>query len=766
MQLMSHPSKLLKVHIDEVAQAVCVIIGLNRALAPINGIVDDVTKLHDVGKTTSAFQAYIPNPQNWRGDPKEKAHTPIGALAVSAIAKHQECTAAWLRAVGPAVLGHHSSLPTLKELISKFDDDAWNKVLLDQLKGLPFSALEGLTGFPFGDLPLSAERATIRAAKEAYRKVFKELADHYEKDSPSVIQERLRNQAVFSVLLEADKAFLALGENDRHLYKSRAFSVIHPIVVDDFTAALPTTPINTQRSTARTEALSTLRESAEQGIYTLTLPTGLGKTLTAASVLLHMRSNRPRKVIIALPFLSVVDQTSKVYAELLGAEGNSELLIQSHSLSERDYSDTEGNAADFMLDTWSSDFVITTFDQVLLALFSPKARHQLRFHNLAGALLLFDEVQALPTHLWDITQKALQGLAKEFGTQVIAMSATKPGYLQGAELVPGYTHYFQQFGRYRLLLRHFQSLNLGNFIEEVRQRKELKEKRLMITLNTRSSARKVYDELTGDWPYPTYLLTADLTPLDRLEKIQQIKESGGPCLVVSTQVVEAGVDIDMDHILRDFAPLDSLIQIAGRCNRNGRRPRGTVEVMNLHNDAGKSFAAMVYRNFDGGPDISLQETRAALDSLEELKEEDVLGVVDRYFARLGQKSNLGADLTRNWATYQNSLDVSRLLRGEQAGQVQLIVAHRDPQGTLEDDIRLAMAVQDRWDRRRELRKLASRIAKVTVNVWATRDFCPSSLADPIDPSKVSNPLEYPWWIVRPERYYPNRGIELEGEVFL
>lgn len=767
MSLKSHPTKRLSEHLDEVAQAVRAIVGLNPGLKRLATLLDQVVGLHDVGKTTPAFQAYIANPAAWRGKREEKAHTPIGGLTAWAVAQEAGLPSAWLRAIGPAVLGHHSSLPTVKDILGKLSDDDWVRILTAQLSGLPKAELETLTGFPFTRLPLEATRDTLRAAKERYREVFEELAEAYAQDPASVIGERLESQTLFSVLLEADKAFLALSEDGRSRYLSRSPQPVDPALVERYAARQAATPINARREEARAVALETLTQQPQRGVYTLTLPTGLGKTLTSAAVALELRRTSPRKVILALPFLSVLDQTAQVYTELLGVEGNGERLMQSHSLSERDYEDTEASEADFLLDTWASDFVITTFDQVLLALFSPRARHQIRFHHLAGAILVFDEVQALPTHLWDITQKALGGLAERFGTQVVAMSATQPGYLEGTELVPAYPELFQLFGRYRLSLRHREDLSLETLIEELQGRRELQNLRLMVTLNTRASARAVYDALAPRWPHPAYLLSADLTPRDRLEKIRRLKADPGPCLVVSTQVVEAGVDLDMDYVLRDFAPLDSLIQIAGRCNRNGLKPRGTVEVLSLVNEGGQRFAHQVYRGLSGGPDLSLQETRAVLEEITELNEEEVLPVVRRYFARLRERKDLGAELTRKWATYQEGLEVSRLLRGEQAGQVQLIVPERDEEGELEEAIRAALALPDRWERRRALRRLAGRIARVTVTVWAKPGFDPGRLADPLEPRYArANPLEYPWWMVRPERYDPERGILLEGEVFL
>lgn len=223
----------------------------------------------------------------------------------------------------------------------------------------------------------------------------------------------------------------------------------------------------------------------------------------------------------------------------------------------------------------------------------------------------------------------------------------------------------------------------------------------------------------------------------------------------------------MDHVLRDFAPLDSLVQIAGRCNRGGAKPRGTVEVLSLVDGRGQRFAPLVYRGPGGGPDLSLQETRGVLEGRGEVPEEDVLPLVTRYFARLRERKDLGSELTRKWATYQEGLDVSRLLRGDQAAQVQLVVAHRDEEGGLEGALRAALALPDRWERRRALRRLAGRLARVTVSVWARRDFDPWRVAAPLEPRRVgADPLQYPWWVVYPEKYDPERGIRLDGDLFL
>ena len=214
-------------------------------------------------------------------------------------------------------------------------------------------------------------------------------------------------------------------------------------------------------------------------------------------------------------------------------------------------------------------------------------------------MIVLDEIQSLPCILWEPVHQALAGLAGLGTTHVLAMSATQPGFLSEAwELVPEPRQFFRRMKRYRLALRHRTPLTLSEFIAECRSRLAQME----------GEARAADAEHAAERPavlrcpcrqepqicLPVFFITGDKTPRDRLAAIDGIK-GGQPCLVVSTQCVEAGVDIDMDLVIRDFAPLDSLIQIAGRCNRNGERPLETVEIVSLVDDeSSRPFAHMIY----------------------------------------------------------------------------------------------------------------------------------------------------------------------------
>jgi CRISPR-associated endonuclease/helicase Cas3 len=765
--LLSHPDKLLATHIAEVGEAARTILRLHSPAPEREQLIEDIVSLHDLGKASAAFQEYIRDTEGYRGRRDRKAHTPLGLAVTLVLGERLARDPFWKLCVPATVLGHHSAFPDAYRLTAHhFGNDDWAEIIEKQAAEVPAAEVSKLTGFPLEEI--LADPDLCYTADDIASGLIEDLRKKAKTDLSGAVADRLRMQFAFSVLLEADKAFLALSRG-KEGYREDRDVPLSPGMVEEHLRESEPSEINALRTAARKEALSTLLEGPARPLWTLALPTGLGKTLTAASLAMSLReaSNPKRRIIIVLPFLSIIDQTAKVYDELLDMPQTS-TLMQSHSLSERTYDDTEEKDAEFFLDTWDSEIIVTTFDQFLLSLLGSRARHQMRFHNLADSIIVFDEVQALPTQLWDIVKHSLAQLTEHLNSTAILMSATQPGFLEEAEsLIPDSKIYYDAFERYRLVLKHREPLTLDDFIESVLDSsEELENERVLITLNTRASARAVRDALAEAWKTPIFL-TADVTPKDRLAAIEEIKEDpDSPCLVVSTQVIEAGVDVDMTLVMRDFAPLDSLVQIAGRCNRNGRWRRKDVEIYSLRNAAGRPFAEMVYTVGRGSPDLRLEETRHVLTSHETVLEEDILGICDEYFRRLRDGKDLGERHTRNWATLDKEQpNIRALLRGEQDQQVQLIVAERDD-NDLEDAIEGALAVEDRWDRRRALRKLAGRIARVSVSVRVRGGWRPEEVANPLGHYDSNKPLEHPWWIVRPGNYDPRTGLSLEGGMFL
>jgi CRISPR-associated endonuclease/helicase Cas3 len=359
-----------------------------------------------------------------------------------------------------------------------------------------------------------------------------------------------------------------------------------------------------------------------------------------------------------------------------------------------------------------------------------------------------DEVQALPCHLWSLVNATISELAHFGQFRLLAMSATQTGFLSNSvEIIPNLPSVYSQLSRYEIKLRISETLSIDAFVDELISRaSSWIDQRVLIVLNTRKSARIVRDALCK-CACAIEFITADVTPRDRLSAIQRIKD-GNPCLVVATQCIEAGVDIDMSLVIRDFAPLDSVIQVAGRCNRNADRDRETVEVVHLLNKTGKPFSGMIYDK------ILLQETHRALGAemiqAGGLKEENVFPVAKAYFAAIAEKKNLGDVYTKAFSQWEEFPSVQELLRGKRSEQFTFVVVEQDP--SLSDDLTNVSRIEDRWQRRRALRQLSSRIAAVSVSVYARNVDDPGRFADK---DGTGN-----FWLLKRGYYSSDRGLSL------
>lgn len=344
--------------------------------------------------------------------------------------------------------------------------------------------------------------------------------------------------------------------------------------------------------------------------------------------------------------------------------------------------------------------------------------------------------------------QALRGLTEEGNSRVLLMSATQPALLSEARELAGdaaqVAGIFAAFRRYRLIFRHRCPQSLETFIDGLLPRL-LDERRVMITLNTRQSAKAIWKAVKEAMPgVPVWLISADVTPRDRLAKIAVIK-TRQPGIVVSTQTVEAGVDIDMDVVLRDFAPLDALIQVAGRCNRHNCLGEygGRVEVVALRNANERDYAGMVY------DPVLLDITREALADVPEMVGEDaVLELSRRYFDLIKTRKNTGVDLTETFARWGALPDIHTLLRGG-AEQIAFLVL-AEGEEWLRKRVEQALAVADRWERREALRGLAADVQQRTVSVYARRSFHPEDYAE----------LLGPFWLLRPGYYDAESGLNL------
>ena len=253
--------------------------------------------------------------------------------------------------------------------------------------------------------------------------------------------------------------------------------------------------------------------------------------------------------------------------------------------------DDEADRAVMLTERWESEVIVTTFVQLLESLVTPTNRQSLKLPNLRNAVVLLDEVQSIPVQYWDVLADCFRALGERWGCYFLAMTATQPALFDAApELVSAPERFYEALDRVSFDFHdsiHVKPLSVPEFAALIVAETEYDPTADVLAIcNTVDAATRLYEHLADHTPVATdelVYLSSAVRPIDRSSRIDSIVDSEreGRRIVVSTQVVEAGVDIDMNVVVRDFAPLDSIVQAAGRCNRNDGEMHGTVHIARM-----------------------------------------------------------------------------------------------------------------------------------------------------------------------------------------
>jgi len=286
--LLSHPDKLLATHIAEVHEAAQAILRLHSLDPEREKLVEEIVSLHDLGKASKAFQEYIRDTKGYRGRRDRKAHTPLGLAVTLVLGERLGWEPFWKLCVPAAVLGHHSAFPNAYRLTAHhFGNDDWAEIIEEQAAEVPASEVSELTGFPLEGILANPD--LCYTADEIAESLIKDLQKRATADLPATVADRLKMQFAFSVLLEADKAFLALSSRGKEGYREERNIPLTPEMVEEHLRSSKPSEINAMRTAARKAALNLLLGDPDRRLWTLGLPTGLGKTLTAASLAMSLR---------------------------------------------------------------------------------------------------------------------------------------------------------------------------------------------------------------------------------------------------------------------------------------------------------------------------------------------------------------------------------------------------------------------------------------------------------------------------------------------
>lgn len=309
----------------------------------------------------------------------------------------------------------------------------------------------------------------------------------------------------------------------------------------------------------------------QPGLFTLTAPTGLGKTLSLfAFALAHCKEHGMRRIIVVVPFLSVIEQNVKDYKQVVPA------LLEIHSNGNENVRE--------LSQRWDAPCIVTTNVGLLQPLFSDLPGVCRHLHQLANSVIVFDEAQSLPPHLLDATLRTVKLLCTQYRCSVVFSTATQPAF----DKRPGLSWEPREIAKdpdaMFLATRRVQydwRIDCPTPLEQIAQ--EIAEvTQACVIVNLRAHARKLYQlvkERCGE--EDVFFLTTDLCPSHRLAELEEVRErlaGGKPCRLIATQCVEAGVDLDFPLLYRALAPLEAIIQAAGRCNRNGDTTSGRVVV--------------------------------------------------------------------------------------------------------------------------------------------------------------------------------------------
>ncbi len=374
----------------------------------------------------------------------------------------------------------------------------------------------------------------------------------------------------------------------------------------------PEGKLNVLRSEISEDILKRSKED-RLGIYKLDLPTGAGKTLLSLRYGINQMNYQDKdRFFYVTSFLSVLEQNASEMREILN---NDNFVLEHHSNVVDDKDEIENDDRDdeleivkkkFLLDDWTSPVILTTMVQFYNSLFKGKSANITRFKSLINSVIILDEWQSIPTEFLYMTNLALNFMKIVMKTTLVLSTATQPtnasvsldhklfyGNLDGEndDIIENKNYDFSAFERVKLKI--YGDINKMYGIEDIRDLvlKNLDKSNLII-LNTKKLVKKLYDLLKNNYEdKDLYYLTTNLTASDRLKKIGEIKKrllEGDKICVVSTQLIEAGVDVDFDLVIRSLSGMDSVVQAMGRCNREGHRQSAFTYLINLDKNEEKT----------------------------------------------------------------------------------------------------------------------------------------------------------------------------------
>ena len=491
-----------------------------------------VGQAHDIGKNSQSFQKRL------QGGPKVD-HATAGAI---------ECAKQNALMAACCVAGHHGGLLDFGNLITDQPGDATCVGRLN--KGIG----GGIPAYSWnGQLPHLLE------------------PDFQEDDYVRSLWTRM----LYSCLVDADyldtEAFMSNGSVGRGGFDSL------PVLLQKLEQYIsPWFPPKNEINRCRCQILQRCLDagSGARGVYTLTVPTGGGKTVASlAFALRHAVKNGMKRIIYVIPYTSIIEQNTAVFRQIFGEKN----VVEHHSGAVSDSPEETGREKSHQrlaAENWEAPVIATTSVQFFESLYSNRPSKCRKLHNIANSVVIFDEAQMLPAFHLKPCIGAIANLVAQFNATAVLCTATQPvlndliqefvPHIRVQEICPDAQKLYEQFRR--VTFRHAGTLANAALADALSEQKQV-----LCIVNTRKAAQEIYEQMAGDG---NYHLSTLMYPAHRqavLQTVRQRLKDGMPCRVVSTSLIEAGVDVDFPAVYREVAGLDSVLQAAGRCNREGKR---------------------------------------------------------------------------------------------------------------------------------------------------------------------------------------------------
>ena len=524
--------------------------------------------LHDIGKYSKGFQKYI------RSSGDKEPHAKWGAYLA------QKNT--FINIAFP-IIGHHTGLPNRDAMFEDLEicaneENKWNNIQ---------QALED-------------DEAIIPMCDNS---PFNKIGD--------IFQKELFIRLLYSALVDADSL-----DTERHFKKEQYDArQSNTLDTDSLLSALnkrfesfkQDTPLNKLRTDVRLYAQSLA--NAEQGCFSMTLPTGMGKTLTSLNWALYHAKAHPniKRIVIVLPFISIIDQTAN---ELKAIFKDYDVILEHHSnviFEEANDEETYCKDSKYLAtENWDYPIVITTAVQFFESLFSNQRSKCRKLHNLQDSIVIFDEIQTLPVNLAECTMKMLNDMLHLCRCSFLFCTATQPNFqtrkdFSGLDkimpLVENPASIFASTKRVKYnAIDEYQAQSIDSIAEYVVEHNDS----VLIVCNTKKKAKALFEYLKIRSEIPVLHLSTNMCQMHRMDVINKVRQklkNGEKLILCSTQLIEAGVDIDFPVVFRELAPLESIIQSAGRCNREGKLDEGQVYLFQLEDQSQPSRQYETFAQF-------------------------------------------------------------------------------------------------------------------------------------------------------------------------